>query len=597
MVEIYNAANYTKSNVLFYWFTPDALMREYLGTDSEMQRVLLPPATEACVESRVTEDQRCSQNQNEHIGQEEGSCDAEAHSYQKLIVSNMYRQYYYEGSDIATRSPAYDTIKNIQIKDLWLEQMFREWYERDADRWNYDPRSAVCEWVGENIDALQRFIPESYPRSIHVEQYDRPILFLAAGIAGICILIVTTISAFTYKYRKRKVILYAQPSFLFFVLSGLFLVCISAILFATTPSEGTCMAREWFLVLGYSFELVPLIVKVATINTLFQNAIKFKRVKIQTKKLHMAVGIIISLVVFYLFIWTVIDPSTRQTNRTLTEELNEDGGQVIEVNFSCSSESSVWLVIVYIYQFLLLMAATVLAFQSRKVRQEFNESSRLGFVVYSQFLFLVLRTIIWSFGSFLTANVANAIASYLLSADVIVTICIYFVPKLLDAMKPQENFNDSRSISYYSERDTRSNQLGRRLSTVEVIRIDHAREKKEWEERAGQYEVATRRGSGCSRISMDSNITMDTALCIAKRRASHLSVDTNITMDTTAKRRSSFLEGSVAEKETEGSIIAEEGTIVFEYDGTIKEEDDDCGGEVYVEGLLSLKNIDNDISV
>jgi len=243
------------------------------------------------------------------------------------------------------------------------------------------------------------------------------------------------------------------------------------------------------------------------------------------------------------------------------------------------------------------MAATVLAFQSRKVRQEFNESSRLGFVVYSQFLFLVLRTIIWSFGSFLTANVANAIASYLLSADVIVTICIYFVPKLLDAMKPQENFNDSRSISYYSERDTRSNQLGRRLSTVEVIRIDHAREKKEWEERAGQYEVATRRGSGCSRISMDSNITMDTALCIAKRRASHLSVDTNITMDTTAKRRSSFLEGSVAEKETEGSIIAEEGTIVFEYDGTIKEEDDDCGGEVYVEGLLSLKNIDNDISV
>jgi hypothetical protein len=600
MVEIYNAANYTKSNVLFYWFTPDALMREYLGTDSEMQRVLLPPATETCVESRVTEEQRCSANQYDHIGQEEGSCDAEAHSYQKLIASNMYKQYYYEGSDATTRSPAYDTIKNIQIKDLWLELMFREWYERDVDRWNYDPRSAVCEWVGENIDALQRFIPESYPRSIHVEQYDRPILFVAAVIAGICILVVTTISTLTYKYRRRKVILYAQPSFLFFVLSGLFLVCISAILFAATPSAGTCMAREWFLVLGYSFELVPLIVKVAAINKLFQNAIKFKRVKIQTKKLHITVGVIISLVVLYLIIWTIIDPSTRQTNRTLTNELNEDGGQVIEVNFSCSSESSVWLVIVYIYQFLLLIAATVLAFQSRKVRQEFNESIRLGFVVYSQFLFLVIRTIIWSFGSFLTANVVNAIASYLLSADVIVTICVYFVPKLLDAIKPQEDFHDSRSISHYSERDIRSNQLGRRLSSVEVIRIDHARERKEWEERTRQFEVATRRGSGCSRISIDdSTITMDTAP-VAKRRASYLSYDTNFTMEADpARRRASFVEGSVVDKEPEGSIIAEEETIVFEYDdGKIgKEEDDDCGGgEVHVEGLFSLKNIDYDIS-
>ena len=650
MVEIYNAANYTKSNVLFYWFTPDALMREYLGTDSEMQRVLLPPATESCVESRVTEEQRCSANQNEHIGQEEGSCDAEAHSYQKLIVSNMYKQYYYEGIDITTRSPAYDTIKNIQIKDLWLEQMFREWYERDVDRWNYDPRSAVCEWVGENIDALQRFIPESYPRSIHVEQYDRPILFVAAIIAGICVLVVATTSTLTYKYRKRKVMLYAQPTFLIYVLSGLLFVCISAILFSTTPSEGTCMAREWFLVLGYSFELVPLIVKVAAINTLFQNAIKFKRVKIEAKKLHMTVGIIISLVALYLLIWTIIDPSTRQTNRELTDELNEDGGQVIEVNFSCSSESSVWLVIVYIYQFLLLMAATVLAFQSRKVRQEFNESIRLGFVVYSQFLFLVIRTIIWSFGSFLTTNIANAIASYLLSADVIVTVCVYFVPKLLDAMKPQEDFQDStRSISYYSERDTRANQVGRPLSTVEIIRIDHARETKEWENRARQFEAATRRGStgsrismessittdsapiaakrrasyreldparrrasfleaatrrgsGCSRISMESSITKDSAAPIAKRRESYRSVDTDFTMELDpARRRASFLERSV-----EGSILVEEGTIEFEYDGTIEdnddgkigeeeeEEDDDCSP--HVEGLYSLKNIDNDTS-
>eukprot|EP00957_Ditylum_brightwellii_P070290 5339907-Ditylum_brightwellii.AAC.1 len=38
MVEIYNAANYTKSNVLFYWYTPEPTVQEFIGTDAEFQR-------------------------------------------------------------------------------------------------------------------------------------------------------------------------------------------------------------------------------------------------------------------------------------------------------------------------------------------------------------------------------------------------------------------------------------------------------------------------------------------------------------------------------------------------------------------------------
>lgn len=146
MVEIYHAANYTKSNVMFYWFTPDALQLDYVGTDAEFQRVLLPPASQKCTESRVTDDQRCSSESKIRIGKEEGSCDAEAHSLQTLIVSDMRTRYYKEENikeTMAMRSPAYDTIKNMKISDLWLDDMFKKWVEQgNYDRWNYDPREA-----------------------------------------------------------------------------------------------------------------------------------------------------------------------------------------------------------------------------------------------------------------------------------------------------------------------------------------------------------------------------------------------------------------------------------------------------------------------
>ena len=55
-----------------------------------------------------------------------GVCDAEAHTIQKLIVSNLY-EITHPGSE-ASRSPAYDTIKAMKFSDLQIESMFRNWY-------------------------------------------------------------------------------------------------------------------------------------------------------------------------------------------------------------------------------------------------------------------------------------------------------------------------------------------------------------------------------------------------------------------------------------------------------------------------------------
>jgi len=306
-------------------------------------------------------------------------------------------------------------------------------------------------------------------------------------------------------YRKKKVMVYAQPVFLFLLLLGLLFVCIGAILYAATPSHGTCIAREWFVLLGSSLELVPLIVKVAAINVIFQSAVKFKRVKLEHKNLYMTVGAIIGLVVIYLLVWTIMDPSTMQLHRTLTSELNEDSDQVIEINYSCTSHSSVWLVIAYIYQFLLLVAATVLAFQSRNVKQEFNESSRLGFVIYAHFLFVLLRSLVWILRSAIKENVAAAITSYLLSADIIMTLAIYFVPKIMAARVCHADHRGTKLFILYSSGKglgiSNNERQHRQKFSVSQIRLMAARSRLEYQDKMNKLNLEEATGLSSQNIS------------------------------------------------------------------------------------------------
>eukprot|EP00957_Ditylum_brightwellii_P023026 1737862-Ditylum_brightwellii.AAC.1 len=81
--------------------------------------------------------------------------------------------------------------------------------------------------------------------------------------------------------------------------------------------------------------------------------------------MYMAVGSVIVVISIFLLIWTVVDPPDRQSNTKLTDDINEDGGQIVEIEYLCRSDSTAWFTISYVYQFVLLIAATVLAFQNR----------------------------------------------------------------------------------------------------------------------------------------------------------------------------------------------------------------------------------------
>jgi hypothetical protein len=82
----------------------------------------------------------------------------------------------------------------------------------------------------------------------------------------------------------------------------------------------------------------------------------------------------------------------------------------------------------------LLLIASVLAFQSRDVRQEFNETQTLVFMIYSKFLFAVLQLMTLFLKSSLSPQLTFGYRSLIQSLDALVSLVVYFLPKLYQAV-------------------------------------------------------------------------------------------------------------------------------------------------------------------
>ena len=206
------------------------------------------------------------------------------------------------------------------------------------------------------------------------------------------------------------------------------MISCGAMSYAADTNAFTCVSAEWFILIGYTIALCPILIKVHTINKISRYARRFRRVNIDGKKLLRYPIFAMIPILLYLIVWTAVD---RPTILDILS-LDADDESVILVTQSCSSSSGVWILMSYLWQLLLLLVATILVFQSSDASEEMNEK-QLGYLVYSQFVYLALRlVIILLTSSDITALGSNRspILGIILSVDVTCSLAIFMGPKL-----------------------------------------------------------------------------------------------------------------------------------------------------------------------
>ena len=212
----------------------------------------------------------------------------------------------------------------------------------------------------------------------------------------------------------------------------MYIICLTSLL--NTPSTR----------LGYTLAMVPILIKLSAINKLTRAGLNIKRAEIHHSFFKKVLASTILILLIYLTLWTVID-RPRQEKDYLVNGTNKI--TIISVHNGCASRSNLWEIGTLVFEAMLLVAITILTYQSRDVIDSLNESRYLAFMVYSHFLFLVMRIMTFALmlSTMITHALASRIVSSLLSLDTLFAICVYFCPKFLVVIfAPESNLEPPR---------------------------------------------------------------------------------------------------------------------------------------------------------
>ena len=452
--QIWEAANATKSDVVMMWWSPEALYQTYreyavlvtkqffaithlsplcaciyiVGTDAEFTRVVLPPPSQECQDARINLSVLCEGNKKAMQGNPKGACDYDAEFLKKLIAKGF--QELTSGPNIpeALWSPAYDVVANFQMTSLELGKILMYWLQRGTDKYNFDPRDATCRWVVENLELVESFIPQSYPRVQAEDVSGRNLLTAAIAVAGFAILMVISSMFLTFLRRHTKVMYYTQVEFLFIFQSGILLVALGGVMKAVPPTDATCVSVVWLTNIGYALQLVPLIVRIDAISKLASKGKQMQRVRLRPKKLVYSVAILVCLVGAFLLAWTFVDPPEKGIQYRLTGQMTAQNETVVTTTESCSYGSNLWFIVSLCWQALLLFPAAVVAFVASRVVEDMNDTKSMAFVIYADAAFLILRAAVFAT---VNSSYLRGYDSIIVSMDAISSILIYMVPKFL----------------------------------------------------------------------------------------------------------------------------------------------------------------------
>ena len=186
-----------------------------------------------------------------------------------------------------------------------------------------------------------------------------------------------------------------------------------------------------------------------------------------------SLGFLVMIDLIFLIAWTVVSPPKAVKELDLPEEFST----TVKVSLICRSDQIIWPYVSEIWHTLLLIVASVLAFQSRDIIPEFNESRSIGTMIYSHFLFIVFRLIVFLLGvqGAIATDVFGASISFLYLFDTMFATTIYVVPKCVEARKHSSVYT-ARGSSLVNPPQSFKNTRRSTRNVTPDLNIDHGRQ-------------------------------------------------------------------------------------------------------------------------
>lgn len=443
LLQIISAANATKSNIIFKWWTPTVTFDEYFGTDMEFTRVSLPSPTQKCTDSRVDRESRCSDSFAERVGSPEGACDDQPVLLRKVLSTGFEFATQSPDLDEALWSPAYEFVRNIKISSLQLTEISQNWIQQDVDKWNYDPREATCRWVVENIDTIQAYLPESYPRKIRNDSGQSVAWIVVVTVSSLTLLVVLASFVYVYRARWKKAIKRAQIEFVYLYGVGLLNIAMSSLFTLFPNGRNACVAMFWLDILGHIWIFALLDLKIDAINRYLNSGKILQRVMLSLQQLSSAICISCGCGAIVLLLWTIFQTIDSAVVYQLSDESSQSGMVEVSASRTCVIPHIEQFAAFGAQGFLLLYGLSLGFFLSRR-KEDVNSTKSLTVLAAAHGVFATFRFLLFLVGDEVEPTSAVLSESFLLSFECLVGLAIFLLPKLLDR-KQDESIIDGQT--------------------------------------------------------------------------------------------------------------------------------------------------------
>mmetsp|Transcript_931 Transcript_931/g.1213 ORF Transcript_931/g.1213 Transcript_931/m.1213 type:complete len:846 (-) Transcript_931:357-2894(-) len=479
LTEIVFAANASRSDVMFQWFQPDRLISSFSGTEMEFQRIMLPATTLECLQYRSENNEsskdRCSITVEERRGSKAGSCDYHFDELTMAVSEGLKMQtggHYDDYNDQKLRSedllksPALDFIKSFRLSALSMEDLMNRGFSRKkiAEVKEQDigqiSRRNVCEWVYENREKLaKQMIPYDYPRFFNTVKSNITMRRVGLGLVILTFVLLAITMALTLKLEIKETVNIFGVGCWVWILLGFALIEAGSILLLFEHIHNRCGLKDWFQILGRMIQLVPILIKVGTINRMTRFTRAYQRANVKPRHLNCIFLGAISITVIFLTLWYKLDPVKLERRANLVQK----GGHDVAIVDVCECNSGSWYIACLLLWLLLISSASIIIYQSRDVTEAFNESRGLALMIYSHFIFGSLYILVYCIAQanyFNEKTLFQSVVSVLMSLDTIFAVSFYFGQKFFAAMdKERKALRRSIRFSRTAAQDKGSGEI------------------------------------------------------------------------------------------------------------------------------------------
>lgn len=247
------------------------------------------------------------------------------------------------------------------------------------------------------------------------------------------LLIAFSFSIYFYLFRNEKVIKKTSPVFSQLILLGIVLCITSQIFWDVSQTTFTCVMKIWLLAIGFGLIMGNLLAKTYRIFKIFSNA-KVTSLVIRDIDLLKFTLAVILLEIIMLCAYTF--PAGLPTPVVLQSQ-SDSLLKYIECKVPSSFLQTAGIIMLLGVNFLLVLAAVIIAYLTRNVDSAFNESRYIAYTVYVFLLVTIILLPLYYTAGDSRSSVTRQFIIRTIAILVAMYFCLFalFLPKIILVQK------------------------------------------------------------------------------------------------------------------------------------------------------------------